>query len=163
MANLDYSACQEYLIKTAIFVKLINLDSNVENKLIQLEKDCLKSWLFLVIEKPDERSLTELKQQGHHNIWVQTVIFKTLLSYNGNWDSRFFESEYPLVFRVLPTGAADMIPMLELTPSILSIIDEFTSSGGQLNKGINKLEALYTAVIDILNNTQRFYNAFTIS
>jgi len=147
MANLDYSACQEYLIKTAIFLKLINLDSNYSNGLIQLEKDCLKSWLFLVIEKPDERSLVGLDQQS--DIFFQTVILKTLLSsYTGNWKLIYFDREYPLVFRVLPTGAADMIPMRNVvTPGILSRIDKITSS-----EGINTLNTLYTSTLTFLTN-----------
>ena len=48
---LNYSVCQEFLIKTEIFVKLIKLNPDVEDKLINLEKECLKSWIYLVIEQ----------------------------------------------------------------------------------------------------------------
>ena len=72
---LNYSVCQEFLIKTVIFVKLIKLNPDVEDKLINLEKEEVIDQIKLL--KQQEIQLgTELKEKyGDGNISLENGEF----------------------------------------------------------------------------------------
>ena len=68
--NMDNSACQEYLIKTLIFVKLKSLDRANEKKLIDLERKYLLSWIFFIRQMMSHREWTDREALVYANHWI---------------------------------------------------------------------------------------------
>ena len=169
---LDYSACQEYIIKTWIFYKILKLNGNVDD-LIDIEKQCLKSWIYFLIAQPqhwnpdDENSDDE--NSDDESGWDGYVLTDDPSLEDG--DEPVHDSNKLLEVGVLPRyrDAKDHIDILlpigihlgrrHCALSSSHLLDQMDSGKWTdilkletEEKGVNKLKALYNSAQDFIKN-----------